>query len=226
MSDPDAEIAELSEPKEGEAGLSLDAIQRFIAAERKEIARVESSVPIEPVHVGLFAVDCSKLRVELMSKHERKVELLLALLEKNTVADCEGVDAKFKDIRTELEKFPSDIEELTDMKNFIDDIPAKLNNELRPAIEQAVRAFDVLDEAKHRVARASSDIKWRVYGLPRATEEKMVEVQEMLEQEKLRFVGLRPRPMRTRPEASGRTGRLRRRTSRAQTSLSPTGTRM
>ena len=53
---------------------------------RKEIARVERSH--EP-HVGLL-VGC-QARVELMSKHERKA--LLLALEKNTVADCEGIDA-------------------------------------------------------------------------------------------------------------------------------------
>ena len=57
---------------------------------------------------------------------------------------------EFKQISSRLKEHPKGIEELTELREFMDDIPAKLET-LATAIKAALHIFDVLEGFKYKV---------------------------------------------------------------------------
>lgn len=63
---------------------------------------------------------------------------------------CTQTLEEFKRISSTLKQQPNGIEELTELREFMDDIPMKLEN-LAISIKGALHIFEVLDAFKYRV---------------------------------------------------------------------------
>ena len=140
---------------------------------------VEEAIPLS-IDLGVFQVDCTEVRDMLMEKHNHISQLLLALMASKTNAVAEQVCQYFEEIENRLSHTPSDIEDLVEMREYMETVPLKVK-EQEAKIAKCLENFDVLDDVKFRLEDGDFDRRWAVFGWPKTVDDKMIETDAVLE---------------------------------------------
>jgi len=88
----------------------------------KRAAEVEAAIP-SAVDIGLFHVCCEKLRRQLSKKCKDMSAALLNLLSAKLRSQADEICNNFRQMSNRLREKPSDIEALTDTREFMKSIP-------------------------------------------------------------------------------------------------------
>lgn len=157
--DPDSTEIELP------VTINLMALTGLLKKHQSEMETIRADLPKDPLNCGLFLIDVVSLRDLLLAKHE----LIVSSILKNHCGYCREIiqylEDEFKKIIKNLSKHPENIEELTELEEYVAGVQTVLNP-LQGAISDMMAYFDVLDTFKHKVDSEDSTGKWNVYGYP------------------------------------------------------------
>eukprot|EP00937_MAST-01D_sp_MAST-1D-sp2_P001678 g1678.t1 len=183
--DEDGSGSDEDDMDDDEGALDAPALLKLYHKHVKLRDELQDTFPAS-VHVGLCDVDCTALRDELVAKHDKIATLVRALLANKVNEQARKLNEVFEGIERQLSIEPKDIEQLVELKEYMDTVPAMVA-ELQLQIEQSCDNFDLLDGLKHQLEPAEFRARWTMFAWPKTTADKMIDVADMLEQEKKEY---------------------------------------
>jgi len=76
-----------------------------------------------------------------------------------------NLSVKFDEIGEKLRRPPKNIEELTDIKKFISEIPITIEK-MKQDINSCMEVYSILDEFNYEFTNSDLDAKWQLFGAP------------------------------------------------------------
>eukprot|EP00937_MAST-01D_sp_MAST-1D-sp2_P005910 g5910.t1 len=180
--DDDGSGSDEDDIEDDESALDAPALLNLYHRHNKLRDELKDAFPTA-VRAGLCDVDCTALRNELVKKHDEIATLVRALLADKVNHQAQKINEIFEGIEKQLSTEPKDIEQLVDLKEYMDTVPARVT-ELQMQIEQSCDNFDLLDGLKHQLEPAEFHARWTMFAWPKTTADKMIDVADMLEEEK------------------------------------------
>ena len=135
------------------------------------IRMVATHIP-DTMAVGPFVVDCRAVKMEISRKHQDIADRLLDFCAKRTSSHATFVQKKFADIKSDLSRFPQNIEDLVEIKNCIASVPKRIF-ELQQDVDTLWGGFDMLDNFGYKQTDEDFNTKWKVYGSPKQIADKV-----------------------------------------------------
>ncbi|CDI85223.1 hypothetical protein EPH_0053350 [Eimeria praecox] len=167
-------------------GSVAETFRQAVMGYHERIKQIEEDIPASVV-VGVFCVGCEDIKSSLKSTVRSVSQLLLDVLAKRFRDQCKQTLEEFKQIAITLKQQPTGIEELTELREFMDDTPAKLEA-LAVDIKAVLHTFDVLESFKYRLLVEDHNLRWKLYGSPAEILELSNEVASSLVKERARFL--------------------------------------
>jgi dynein heavy chain len=178
--DPESQEIELP------VNVNLEQVISLVNSHLAQIKEVEDSLPITPIECGLFLVEVVSVRHLLLDKHRAIIRNILTDQADRCALVVQYLEDEFKKINRNLSKRPENVEQLTELEEYVGGLPATLNV-LQGCIQDMMGQFDVLDQYKHKVEFELGTQQWTVFGAPSKIAAKCVEVQEANVAVKRRF---------------------------------------
>lgn len=169
----DPESTEMELP----VSVNLVQVKSLLEEHYISIKDIEDSLPITPVECGLFLVDVVSIRNLLLEKHRAIINTILHDHYDRCKTITEYLDDEFRQINKNLSKRPENIEQLTELEEYI----AGLGNTvgvLQNFIVDMMAYQDVLEVYKYKTDLDSGSQRWAVFAFPQKIATKCAEVQE------------------------------------------------
>jgi dynein heavy chain, axonemal len=171
-----------SDDDEEESALDAAALANLYKDHLAKREALLAAIP-KKMQLGLFVVSVADTRDALAEKHEQIAELVLDLLARKVTEGTTAINTHFEEIDRQLAQHPQDIEELTALKEFMDTVPAKVV-EHQVVMDTVMENFALLDGLNCKLAPEDFKSRWSMFGWPLKTDARMMDVTDMLEQEK------------------------------------------
>ena len=169
--DPESQEIELP------VSVNLEQVVSLVNSHLAQIKEVEESLPVTPIECGLFLVEVVSVRHLLLDKHRAIIRSILTDQADRCAASVQYLEDEFKKINRNLSKRPENVEQLTELEEYIGGLPSTFNV-LQGCIQDMMSQFGALDQYKHRVDLDLGTQQWAVFGAPAKIMAKCVEVQE------------------------------------------------
>lgn len=99
----------------------------------------------EKVFVSFFEVDCKEIRNQLCNKHRDIAQMLKDLISDIARKKKEEIQKEFNIMIERLSSSPKDIEELCDLRDYMNSIPDEIEK-FQINIDECLENFELLDE--------------------------------------------------------------------------------
>ncbi|CAD7963334.1 unnamed protein product [Amoebophrya sp. A120] len=157
------DVAEIVASKQDEENpASVQDIAKHIHEEQEKEHAIMESLP-ESITAGLYEISLSEARNLFAKKHNSIAGELLKLLDKRYREMAETLMAQYTKIKLSLKKAPKDVEELAEIKEYMETVPGEL---LKLEVE-AKKVFDVYDilveDFRLKVPQDATDLKWSCF---------------------------------------------------------------
>eukprot|EP00960_Hanusia_phi_P037726 753088-Hanusia_phi.AAC.3 len=126
-------------------------------------ADIEHRVPLS-MQIGAFELSLESLRVALQSDYQKMIDLFLHQVAAQTKELCDEHMRKCDQIVKKLKNPAKNIEELTELKEFIHHLPESINS-MNQEIARTLQNYELLDEYKYEYARDDTKRRWNTYGI-------------------------------------------------------------
>ena len=180
--DEDQYLEQFSQEKQPNLRHLLDTILNHM----KQADEIEEIIPLTPVLLGTFSVNCASIRSLLAEKHRRVASRLKEWHLSNCTSLATELLQDFETINRQLQKVPSDIEQLTNMDEYIETVPSLL----APLLEGSKRLSNyrnVLDQLQFQMAKEDFLQIWKVRLCPRTIDRQVEKIKGILVVQKSQF---------------------------------------
>ena len=121
----------------------------------------------------MFNVDCREMRDSLSGKHTEIANQEIELIAKRARTTNAELLKTFKEMQEIIEKVPSNIEELTEIKQYMEKVPIEIKK-LKPDMDACLEIYGVLDEFNYKFESDEDfNLKWKLFGSPKDTLERI-----------------------------------------------------
>jgi dynein heavy chain len=175
--------------KEGEP-MPPNEARKIIESRIERAKEVAAGLPDdrEPIPVGFYRIDLSAVRSQMTEKLELAAQLMLQCLAEQLDGEIGNARNAFGDMFEKLKEECSNIEELSDQRDFLKSIPGELSK-LQGAINDAMAQVDMVEELRYVLPSDTLDARWRMFGAPGEVKREMRRVEEYLEGKHKEFKG-------------------------------------
>ena len=178
--DPDSTEIELP------VTVNVEQVISLVSEHLLHIKDVEDSLPVTPIECGLFLVEVMSVRQLLLDKHKAIIRNILTAQAERCSSIVQYLDDEFKKIARNLSKKPENIEQLTELEEYLTSLTATLNT-LQGCIAEMMSNFSILDRFKHKLEFDLGSQMWHVFAAPTKIADRCVEVTESNVSIKRRF---------------------------------------
>ena len=178
-------MKEMEEKYASAENLQIEQLRELVVKHQQSVVEIEQSIP-ESINLGLFSVSCTKISRALIAKHQKLSDLLQELMARKSIEQANMLVDKYKAIQTRLNRLPTTIEELTELRDYMGTIGQQLG-ELQDTLAHVLDNFDDLDLVQFKIDRGAFMLKWEVFGWPKEIQQKVVEVDEELARRKKEY---------------------------------------
>ncbi|KAJ3368393.1 Dynein heavy chain 1, axonemal [Kappamyces sp. JEL0680] len=147
---------------------SLEQMELDIVRYMQEWDALEKDIP-SYISLGLFWVSCENVRTNLR-KDLGKV--ILELLAKKAAKLSGGVISAFSQIQARLKERPTKIEELMDLRAYMETVPDVTKNQ-QSSLAEMLRFYDVLEKYRYEYSNEDFRAKWLAFSWPNRIDELM-----------------------------------------------------
>lgn len=141
---------------------SAQDIKREILEERQKEQQIYDSLP-DTLNCGLFEISMSEARSLFARQHGSIAQALLQLLERRYRDMSETLLSEYGKIKVMLRKPRKNIEELTELKEYMDMLP-ELLTKLAGEGAKVYEVYGILaDDFKLRLPQDMVELKWHCY---------------------------------------------------------------
>ncbi|KAJ3337633.1 hypothetical protein HDU93_000776 [Gonapodya sp. JEL0774] len=155
---------------------SLEEMQNDIKRHSQDWEQVERDIPSH-ISLGVFYVGCDAIRNSL-KKDLSKV--ILEILSKRTSKLANTIFMEFAAIQQRLRERPSNIEELTELREYMQAVP-DLQANLKEKIADMLKHCEVLESFRYDSLNEDFRARWIAVSCPAKVEDLMKQVQEASE---------------------------------------------
>jgi dynein heavy chain len=180
---PDKYVRSLDD---GDQPISAEALRADIEVHRGEEDRLKGQIP-ETITVSIFEINCRDIRAAYVGKHSQIVDKEIKLIAQRAKEMNYELSTKFGEINEKIRKPPKNIEELTETRRFIQEIPSTIEK-LRGEIDACMGVYEILDEFNFEFSSMDMDQKWKLFGAPKEIVEIIESQTQVLEKQKEAFV--------------------------------------
>lgn len=131
---------------------------------RKEEDRLRREIP-EFVNVSIFQINCKDIRNMYVGKHTQIIDKEIKLIAQKAKELNYNLSTKFDEINERIRRVPKNIEELTETKKYISEIPITIAK-LKEEIAQCMEIYSILDDFNQELSGGDMDQKWHLFGAP------------------------------------------------------------
>ena len=164
-----------------------EPLRRDVIFHLKEAERLEREIP-DSIIVSMFLVDCAAIRKQLSAKHETIAKAEKDLIAKQAKAMANATMEAFQLINEKINSSPTDIEELSAIREFIGGVPNEIKK-LEGDIKIGMQTYAILEEFQHKFPDDEDyDKQWKLYGSPNETYEVVRIQRDKLEKEEHKMV--------------------------------------
>eukprot|EP00929_Paragymnodinium_shiwhaense_P038463 TRINITY_DN20312_c0_g2_i5.p1 TRINITY_DN20312_c0_g2~~TRINITY_DN20312_c0_g2_i5.p1 ORF type:complete len:4212 (-),score=1387.32 TRINITY_DN20312_c0_g2_i5:193-12828(-) len=157
-------------------------VKRLIEDRQKRAKEIMEGIPDEkePLPIGFYKLDTSSFRSPMVEKLELSVELMLKMLADQLDVDVRSATESFGDMFNQLKTEVSDIEGVSDMREYLKSIPGELSK-LQGAINDAMSTTALIEDMRYMLPADTLDARWRMFGSPGDVKREMSKVEEYLD---------------------------------------------
>lgn len=150
----------------------VSELQGRIKGHLANIKRLSEEIPEEKT-VSVFKISTFVIRDLLCAKHKKLADGLIEVIAKITKRASNELLNNFNNHNIKVEGTPKGIEELDDLKTFMNSIPSLIQKE-QAEIKKVMKNYEALDEFGYKWDDEDEyDKMWRVYGAPLETVERV-----------------------------------------------------
>lgn len=149
---------------EGDMPITAEALKADIQEHRQEEEKLRAQIP-EFVTVSIFQINCKDIRNMYVGKHSNIITQEVKLIAQKAKEQNYKLATKFDEINERIRRVPKNIEDLTETKKYISEIPATIAK-LREEINQCMDVYGILDDFNFEITGADQDQKWQLFGAP------------------------------------------------------------
>ncbi|XP_064629143.1 dynein axonemal heavy chain 1-like isoform X2 [Lineus longissimus] len=149
----------------------------------KEI--LEAKIPSNII-IGPFYINTENVRQALAKKRKALSNAVLELLARQLKKQSDDACEEFKAISRKLFEKPNTIEELSEMREWMKDIPDKLK-EHQELIDKAMSDYELIEEFYYNLSADDFNAKWTTISWPHKIEVQMEQTYNQLEEDEERF---------------------------------------
>ncbi|CCI45148.1 unnamed protein product [Albugo candida] len=178
------EYTKTFQPQKGPINISL--LQETIQQHLDDAKKVEETLPTRNIELGMFSVNCSSVRQLIAEKYRSLARKLLDWQLENCLTLARNITDNFELILRQLQKTPSNIEELSEMSSYLNTVSAQI----APLLLQSqllIKYRLVLDHFRFSYDRDDFMTIWRVRISPIQVNEKVKQMTILLEAQKTQF---------------------------------------
>ena len=165
--------------------LSVEELKEEITKHQELEKSILEEIP-EIIRVSCFEVHCKEVRNTLAGKHISFVKHLIEMIAQKARDNTVKMLEEFRKMQREISKPPKDIEELTEIKDFISRVPIEIEK-MKQEIEQNMTTLSVLEKFQYKFTNDDMNKKWELFGFPKKTAELNASKNEELEKLKVVF---------------------------------------
>ncbi|OXU24749.1 hypothetical protein TSAR_002051 [Trichomalopsis sarcophagae] len=140
---------------------------------------LEQELP-DHIVIGAFYVNVDKVRKHLIDKQQNIVDCLLRMHADCLKRQTEEALEEFRSIYQKLKTDPLNIEQLTEMREWMEGLPVIVDNQ-RKALQKVKVDYDALDAFHYNLSDEEFEAKWQVMLFPAKIHSQIAESQELLE---------------------------------------------
>jgi len=171
---------EAEDPPRTEEALR-EEIHKYMKLEQE----LKESIP-EEVHVSCFSINTKDLIAILAGRYSSLQKNLTDLIAKRAREKNQSLMNDFNQMERRIRKVPQNIKELTELQEFLDNIPNELDK-IKIEIDASMDIFKILETFNYRFPVDDMNKKWNIYGYPKQIKELVEERRVALEKEKAKF---------------------------------------
>ena len=180
--DPDNYVKQIQAEEDAGNPRPVEAIKDEIRQVEKKIEDLKKEIP-EEIHVSCFLISCRELLSLLINKYEHLKKNLTEAIAKRARLETMRIWNKIIDIKEKVKEVPKDIESLTNLKRFIQDVPGELEK-IQLEISSCVEIYMMLEDFHYRFSTDDMNKRWHVFGGPKEIVELIDSRKAFLEREK------------------------------------------
>ena len=163
----------------------VEALKEEIRQVEKKIEELKKEIP-EEVHVSCFLINCRELLLMLTNKYEQLKKNLIDLIAKRARSETQRIWAKIIEMQEKVKEQPADIESLTNLKKYIQDVPNELEK-VQTEIQNCLDIFTLLEDFQYRFPTDDLSKRWHVFGGPKDILELVENRKAVLDKEREKF---------------------------------------
>jgi dynein heavy chain len=129
---------------EGDTPITAEGLKNDMNEHRKEEERLRREIP-EFVNVSIFQINCKDIRNLYVGKHSQIIDKEVKLIAQKAKELNYNLSTKFDEINERIRRVPKNIEELTETKKYISEIPVVIAK-LKEEIGQCMDIYNILDD--------------------------------------------------------------------------------
>ncbi|ESO89348.1 hypothetical protein LOTGIDRAFT_210379 [Lottia gigantea] len=146
---------------------------------------IEQTLPSR-ITIGPFEINTDTIRQALAKKRKALGNAVLELLARQLRKQADDACEEFKSISRKLYEKPNCIEELSEIREWMKDIPEKLKDH-QELIDKAMSDYELIEEFYYNLPTDDFNAKWTTIGWPHKIENQMQQTLIQLEADEERF---------------------------------------
>lgn len=135
----------------------------------------------------MFEIQCKDILVYMLEKYEQLEKNLLNLISKRYRESNRLLSNQFALITQKLKEQPEDIEALTELKEYMQNLPnelLKIDGDQKSSLE----IYKILEEFNFKFSKEDMNKRWQVFGNTKEVTELMDVRKNALEKDKVKFL--------------------------------------
>ena len=154
----------------------LGQIRKLVTHHRDLAKKVTEEIP-SSMPINLFVVNCKKVQQQLVDKHNKIADHMLNMFASRVGEAALSFTQKYETIERKLHKPVTNIEQLSDMEEYMKDVP-KLLEEQATGSEQMLREFDILEGFGYYLPKRDFVARWNLFGFPKKICDRISQLEE------------------------------------------------
>jgi dynein heavy chain len=145
---------------------SADRIKQEIEKFNRLEKDLREAIP-EEIHVSCFQINCKELISFLSGKYQDLSKRLIDLIARKARESTVSIFQQLADIQKEINKNSANIEELTELNEYIENDLPNLLEKIKLETQSCIDIYGILEEYNFKIAKEDLNKKWEIFGGPK-----------------------------------------------------------
>ena len=143
----------------------VDQLQAEISQILKKDKIMREKLP-ENIKVSIFEISCKEMKEYLSEKYQNLQKNLIDMIAKKAKSQAQSIFQSFKQMENQLKESPKDIEKLTDIRDYITNMPSELDK-MKIEMGKCFDVYKILEDFNYRFNKEDLDKRWLIFGSPK-----------------------------------------------------------